>query len=155
MINQKETATSVRSGIAFSGLMGILKIPLFFAPFVFLHGCTMEGAHNAFVIVFFIPVPTLWPFVLVPLATLVAIILFVLRQRATGFALRTKFGLSMSALSLLGLTWTGWTLTRPDAGGDLLWGFWALLACDMGMIGGYAYQLAQLPNRQQPPDDGM
>ena len=161
MNNQRESAASVQTGTAFSGLMGILKIPLFFAPFVFLHGCAMEGSHNAFVIVFLIPVPTLWPFVLVPLATLVAIILFVLRQRSTGFARRTKFGLVMSALSLLGLVWTGWVMTSPynsrgsSFGGDLLWGFWALLACDMGMIGGYAHDLAQLSEHQTSHDESL
>ena len=152
-MDQKGSTISVPSGTAFSGLMGIFKILLFFAPFVFLHGCA-EGQYPAYTVFYFIAAPNLWPFVLVPVAVLVAIILFVLRYRTISFVPLTKFGLVMSALSLLGLAWTGCVVISPYGfNGDLLWGFWALLVCDIGMIGGYAHELAQLRNLQQTPDD--
>jgi hypothetical protein len=152
-MEQKGLAASVPSGTAFSGLMGILKIPLFFAPFVFLHGCA-EGQYPSYTIFYFMALPVLWPFVLVTLVVLIAIILFALRQRSIGFVQRTKFGLTMSTFSFLGLAWTGWWL-KNGSDGDLLWGFWALLACDIGMIGGYAHDLARLPNLQITPNESF
>ena len=149
-MDQKETNTSQLSGTTFSGLMGILKIPLLFAPFVFLRGCA-SGPHYAFEIVQFLPTSFLamqWPFLFVLAATPVAIILLTQPRQVTNFVRSTKFGLAISVLSLLGWVWTGYVVANPD--GDLMWGFWALLACDIGMIGGYAYDLNQLSRLQQP-----
>ena len=143
LVGYKKSAKSiVPAGTKSAGIFGLFKVALLFAPFVLLHGCSAGRYPGCMVIFVGFSVPMLLPFFLVPLAAPFAISLpFYYPTEAHPQSCAT-WGLTISCLSLLGLAWTGGALISPadpfgsDTGAALLWGFWALLACDQGMIGG-------------------